>query len=520
MVSRLALLRIIAASSTIIFLLLQGPAYSIAEPSDYSIVQPVDQPQPKRLPRQVAPKEAKIIPGEVIIKYKDQVLPSIHNLQERDHFLTKAGRTLSKQFNSETIATYPESGWVRIKVPPGVSTDTVIKTLSKDKNIEYARPNYAITLHAHITPPPTDYLWTNHFDPIYGMPYANYAYLWGLDKIGMQQGWTLSNSQGGGVVIAILDTGIDYAHPDLVDNYLSGKKFCGSSVMDSDGHGTYVAGIIGARGNNWVSGSNSLTDMKFFVGVNRIANVMALKIDCPEPNITDAIDAINYAVAHGAAVINGSWGLYGLLETDSTVVDLKNAITAATNTTLYVASAGNEDRNFDNCSSPTMWPQMFALDNLIVVAATDPSDSLWFDPPKSGSNPCPPTNKSAASNYGQNFVHLAAPGENIWSTQPRAQYVNTGHPLTDIPLVASGTSSSAPFVAGCAALLQARQLSLNPASPFSPNQLKSTLMTTGTPSSALNQKVAGGKRLNCYQALQSVQDPNNPPGPPMGLQVR
>lgn len=390
MVSRLALLRVIAASSTIIFLLLQGPAYSVAQPVDHPELYHF--PQPKRLPRQVAPQKPQVIPGEVIIKYKDQFLPPLHNLQQRDLALTEAGRTLSQLFNAETIAIYPEAGWVRIKVQPGVPTDMVIKTLSQDNNIEYARPNYAITLHTHkITPPPADYLWPNHYGG------SASSYLWGLDKIGMQQAWTLSHSQGdGGVIIAILDTGIDYAHPDLADNYLNGKYFCGSSVMDSDDHGTYVAGIIGARGDNWVSPASLLTDKKFFVGVNRIAKVMAVKIACPDPNITDAIAAINYAVTNGAAVINGSWGLYGLPETDSSVVDLKNAIMAATNTALYVASAGNEDRNFDSCSSPTMWPQMFALDNLIVVAATDPSDSLWVDTQKTGANPCQPFDSTKA----------------------------------------------------------------------------------------------------------------------------
>jgi subtilisin family serine protease len=244
---------------------------------------------------------------------------------------------------------------------------------------------------------------------------------------------------------------------------------------------------------------------------------MAIKIACPEPNIVDAIAGITYAVSHGARVINGSWGLYGIAANDPYVVALKNAIQAGSSTTLYVASAGNEHRSFEACASPTMWPQMFHLDNLIIVAATNPYDDLWVRTPKTGTNPCNPNNFPDASNYGPGFVHLAAPGENLWSVLPGSQIGNTGNPIIDFVSVASGTSGAAPLVAGCAALLQSRQLSINPAFPFSPSQLKSILMTSGTSISALNNKVASGKRLNCYQALQSVPIA---PAPPTGLTVR
>lgn len=330
----------------------------------------------------------------------------------------------------------------------------------------------------------------------------------------MLQAWSLSNSQSGGVVIAILDTGIDYDHPDILENYLSRISYCISSpsAMDSDGHGTFVAGIIAARGNN---GSSS-TDEKFFVGVNQTATLMVIKVACEPsdiPNIIDAINAVNYAVSHGATVINGSWGLYGLPLTHTYVQDLKKAITDGTYATLYVASAGNEGRNFDACSAPTMWPQMFNLDNILVVAATNPSDNLWFDTQPTGPDPCQPTNTPEGSNFGGSTVHLAAPGENIWSMHPRFQNEVTNNPIQKFVTVASGTSGAAPFVAGCAALLQSRQLKIHPFAPFTPQQLKSILMDKGDPLPVTGQ-VASGNRLNCLHALEAVF---TKPWPPIWL---
>ncbi len=511
MFSSRILVRGIAVSLTLIFSLLHEP------PS--SIPQPVGPPKLKRLPRQPAPKESIVIPGEVIVKYKERFLPSIRSVERRDKAFKDAAKALRKRFRAETIAIYPELGWVRIKLPAGLSFETVKDALSHEDKVEYSRPNYKITLHNHTNSnsPPADYLWKNHFESPWLAPYLGLSYLWGLEKIGMAQAWNLSFSQGGGLAIAIVDTGVDYNHPDILNNYLSGKSYCTSdlSAMDRDGHGTYVAGIIAARGDNWVN----LNDMKSFVGVNKTAQLMAIKTDCGEgPNITDAIAGITYAVSHGAAVINGSWGFYGLPETDSSVVDLKNAIEAGTNTTLYVASAGNDDRDFDSCLTPQMWPQMFHLDNLVVVAATNPGDSLWVTTKRTGSNPCQPTNAPEASNFGATVVHLAAPGEDIWSMRPRSQTGNDGS-IYDFVSVASSTSGAAPFVSGCAALLQARVMSINPAARFSPTELRSILMETGDASNGLVQKVASGKRLNCYLALDGV-NAQSPPAPPRGIVVR
>jgi len=464
-------------------------------------------PPGERLSAPPAPREAKVIPGDLVIKYKEVVLPSENEIEKRDSILRKLANGLNDEFGSETIAIYPEMGWIRIQIPPHVKPDPAEKTLTQNKKIEYWMRNYEVTLHSHTMPPPTsDWLWNTHFESGYPSPLPNYSHLWGLDKIGMQNSWKLSHTQGGVVFIATLDTGIDLEHPDLRGNYVTGKAFCGrkkNDVMDKDGHGTFVAGIIGAKGDNGANAGN-----QFFVGVNKTAKILPIKIDCGNgPNIADAIAGINFAVGQGAAVINGSWGFYGLDKNDRQVRLLKGAIEAGRNTTLYVASMGNEHRDFNTCLTPTMWPQMFSLDNLanlLVVAATDPSDNLWAPTPAAGPA-CAPSNRPEGSNYGDSVGHLAAPGSHIWSTRLISQSGSTGDPIKDFVMVADGTSGSAPFASGCAALVQYRQISINPGSPLSPSQLKSVLMTSGTTSGGLNGKVVNGKRLNCYEALQKIQ---------------
>jgi subtilisin family serine protease len=483
-------------------LILLNTSHSFSQPAD-----PSQRPN-KFLERDVAPKEAKLIPGDIVIKYKDEMLPPAGDFEKRDETLKDLATTFNSQFHSETIAIYPHMGWIRVQIPPQAH-DSVVQILDQDNRVEYWMENYAVTLHGHtsaIPPQPADWLWNNHNG-------TNSSYLWGLDRIEMERVWALSNTQGGSVLIAILDTGID-DHTDLIGQLRTGASFCGSpKPVDKHGHGTYVAGIIGAKGDNGPNQGNK----NFFVGTNRTADILPIRIDCSAkgakvgPNIADAIAGINYAVNQRAAVINGSWGLYGLSKTDLQVQLLKTAIEAGRSTTLYVASAGNDDRNLNSCSIPPIWPQMFSLDsleNLIVVAGTDVTDGLMVENPGTPPPPECPTNTPFASNYGNQVVHLGAPGQDIWSLPRRADMGNGTNPLQDFVLVNSGTSAAAPFVAGCAALLQHRQRIMNPSSTLSPAQVKSILMSTGEIKPILQGKVASNARLDCYQALLTVQTPH------------
>ena len=246
------------------------------------------------------------------------------------------------------------------------------------------------------------------------------------------------------IVVAVLDSGVDYTHPDLVGNiwfrpdsvpqykddelgtfndfrgFNAAENF--SDPMDDNGHGTHCAGIIGAEGNN----------DEGIAGINWNVEIMPLKFlgRGGFGSTKDAIEAINYAIdrkRHGVnvRVINASWGSTAYSKA------LEDAIRAAGEEgILFVAAAGNATT--DNDKRPH-YPSNYNLPNVISVAATDKNDLL-----------------TSFSNYGVKTVHIAAPGKDILST-----WLNDGY------REASGTSMAAPQVAGVAGLILASESKLS-----------------------------------------------------------
>lgn len=310
----------------------------------------------------------------------------------------------------------------------------------------------------------------------------------GLAAIGAPAAWTRSAGTKGAVV-AIIDTGIDYTHPDLVANLWTnarevpgnGRDDDGNGYADDwigydfaandgdprdhDGHGTHVAGIAGAAGNNGVGIS----------GVNPNTRIMALKFIGTDGNgyTSDAIRALNYAAANGATVANASWG--------SDVYDavFATAIARAQAAGLIlVASAGNDSANND---AVPFYPANYAatLENVVTVAAADSAGRL-----------------AGFSNYGS-AVALAAPGTSILSTLPNGRYGTL-----------SGTSMAAPFVTGAIALLK-------DAHPdWSWWQLVAKVKASVDPFAALAGKTATGGRLNVAKMLDATAPPAPPTVPP------
>ncbi|MBA7671773.1 hypothetical protein ES703_79936 [subsurface metagenome] len=231
---------------------------------------------------------------------------------------------------------------------------------------------------------------------------------WGVKHIGagiVHDG----DNKGTGVKIAIIDSGVDYNHPDLNDNYAGGWDFVNndSDPMDDDGHGTHVAGTI-AAGDNGVG----------VVGVAPEARIYALKVlEGGTGDYSDVIAAIQWAVDNGIQVTNNSYGSSG--DPGTTVkAAFDNAYAVGV---LHVAAAGNEGippGRGDNVIYPARW------DSVIAVAATDEND-----------------NRARWSSTGPD-VELSAPGVNINSTLPGGDYVRM-----------SGTSMASPHVAGTAALV-------------------------------------------------------------------
>ncbi len=280
------------------------------------------------------------------------------------------------------------------------------------------------------------------------------------------------------IVVAVLDTGVDYGHTDLVSNMwfrpnnipaydddelgiIDDKQGYNADEnsgdpMDDNGHGTHCAGIIGAEGDN----------EEGIAGINWKVKIMPLKFlgKGGFGSTKNAIEAINYAIDRKKAgvnvrVISASWGstLYSKA--------LEDAIRAAGEQgILFVAAAGNSST--DNDRRPH-YPSNFDLPNVISVAALDRNDEL-----------------ASFSNYGAKTVHIAAPGKEIVSTWLDSKYRE-----------ASGTSMATPQVSGVAALIVAS----NP--EIKVDELRSRLLSSVDKLDSLQGKVENGGRLNASLAV-------------------
>jgi subtilisin family serine protease len=351
---------------------------------------------------------------------------------------------------------------IEVDVEAGEDVEKVLAAYLSRDDVEYAELNPVIAICA------------SPDDPSYNAQ-------WSLAKIQAAQAWDTCRG-GSEVVVAIIDTGVDYDHRDLQGNLwmneaerngepdvdddkngyvddIHGYNFIDDTndPMDDHGHGTHCAGIVAAVGNNGLD----------IAGVCWNAKIMPIKIlDANgEGDAADAVPAIYYAVANGADIISGSWG--GEEGSDA----LKQAIAYAHRQgVLVVTAAGNLN------SSVAYYPA--AYPEVLSVAATDTSDRRWY-----------------LSNYG-NWVDLAAPGYNIVSLR---RGVSLSASSTSLTTRMSGTSMAAPHVSGACALL----LSANPS--LTCDELHDIVMSTGD---SITAGIAGSnRRLNVYAALQGAVPP-------------
>jgi hypothetical protein len=287
------------------------------------------------------------------------------------------------------------------------------------------------------------------------------------------------------ILVAVIDTGMDWDHPDLKANlYTNPGEIAGNGVdddhngfiddvhgwnfvsntndsRDDHDHGTHVSGTIGAQGNNGIG----------VAGVNWEVSLLPVKfLDSNGSGSLDAaVESINYARIMKAHVMSNSWGGGGYSDA------LKQAIQKASDAgVLFVAAAGNESA--DNDGTPT-YPAGYDVPNVVSVAATDNSDKI-----------------ASFSNYGGKTVHVAAPGVNVYSTVRDSKY-NTF----------SGTSMATPHVSGIAALLW----SANPG--WSAADIKTRLIATSDPVQGLRRKVLSHGRVNAYNAFHDIVPPSQDP---------
>lgn len=334
---------------------------------------------------------------------------------------------------------------------------------------------------------------------------SSFSGLWGMNNTGQSGGksdadidaveaWqTAHPASGASVVVGVIDTGIDYNHPDLAANiWINTDEIAGNGIdddgngyvddrhgwdfanndndpMDDHFHGTHVAGTIGAIGNNAAG----------VAGVVWTPKLMPLKfLGTNGGTLSDAIEAIDYATANGCRLTNNSWGGGGWSQS------LSNAIQRAENSgVLFVAAAGNSALDIDeNPSYPAAYPQPIILS----VASSTHTDTL-----------------SNFSNFGVKNVDVAAPGSGILSTFPTTMTgVMSEYGMPANYATISGTSMAAPHVAGLAALLWSHQPGLSAAT------VKSRIMTRGDLIPTLSTSVMSSRRINAANTvLMSGGDP-------------
>jgi subtilisin family serine protease len=412
------------------------------------------------------------VPDEVLIRFDEQ---TPHRLMAAAH--AEVGAVVVHEYDSVPNLKL-------VKLPKGMRVQAALEYYKQIPGVHYVHPN---SIHEVLTIPN---------DPLFGE-------LWGLQNTGQRGGrpgadihapeaWAITTGDHE-VVVAVLDTGIDYQHSDLAANMFRNEAECipngiddddngvvddcygfnaldaNSPPMDDEGHGTHVAGTIGAVGNNTLG----------VIGVNWNVRLLACKWLNYEGKgyDSDAIKCLDYVAMlkqRGVNIVatSNSWGGGAYNQGLRDAIDRQRQLGV-----LSVAAAGNSASNSDNDATPH-YPSSYDVPNIIAVAATTRTDGLaWF------------------SNVGRRTVHLGAPGTDILSTYlPDSSPVITGYQWL------SGTSMATPHVSGVAALLKARY----PAWDW--KAIKNTIVASGDPLPALANTISG-RRLNAERALTCANAP-------------
>lgn len=405
------------------------------------------------------------VPGELIVKFRDG----------KSITATKAIAALGAQVKT----TFKSNGAMVIKFPMKLDGDSLVeraRQLNARNDVEYVEAN--TILHAYLTPN----------DPSFAKQY-------GMHNTGANGGvvgadihapaaWD-ANTGSKSVLVGIIDTGVDYTHPDIAPNYWTNP---GESGLDADGkdkrsngvdddangyiddfrgwdfanndndpiddhdHGTHCAGVIGAKGDDGVG----------VVGVNWNVSMVGIKFltGSGSGTLEGAVKSIEYGTLIGANLTSNSWGGGGFSQT------MLDAIKKANDKgVLFVAAAGNDSSDNDKAAS---YPATYAVDNVISVAASDSKDG-----------------KASFSNYGKTTVDVAAPGVDIYSTIKGNLYKTM-----------SGTSMATPHVAGLAALVKAAFPQATAA------QVKSRIVNGVDSVKGWENMVKSGGRINAANAVE------------------
>lgn len=425
-----------------------------------------------------------------------------------------------------------DESWIHARLP-----ESTLHSLASAEGVEYVQPNYKIRLLENYrlqdslqraallkyakTHPQMQMMAAADNPAIPNAPTAKvgadplFAQQWGMNDIGTKSAWNVTLGDPN-MIVAVIDTGVDYTHEDLLPNMwrnpgetgldANGKDKATNGIDDDSngfvddvvgwdfvsndnkpfdlavdpiqlligggnpGHGTHCAGNVAARGNNSMG----------IAGVAPNVKIMAMRFlsEKGEGTTAEAIKSINYAVKMGAKVLSNSWGSIGEDPNEKELNQaLRDTITAAQNQgALFIAAAGNGKNgagyNNDTDTEPA-YPASYENENIVSVAALDVKDQL-----------------GSFSNWGFKTVDIGAPGVDIFSTMVGNKYSNKVIDYGGITVTWDGTSMATPHVAGAAALYW----SANPTKTW--REVKEALLTSAKKIPALSGKVSSEGKLN------------------------
>ncbi|MBI1871608.1 MAG: S8 family serine peptidase [Chlamydiae bacterium] len=402
-------------------------------------------------------EKAAYAPSQILVKFKE----GVSEISIRD---------LAEQMDAHTIRVYPEIGARLIETVAQIDPMELARMYLASGLVDYAEPDYIVQTMAIPNDP--------SFSSLYGLNNTGQTGGTVDADIDAPEAWDITKGSTS-VVVAVIDTGVDYSHQDLSTNIWTNPGEIANNGKDDDGngyvddirgwdfvnkdndpmddnkHGTHVSGTIGGVGNNGVG----------VAGVSWTVKIMPLKFLSGSGSgyTSDAVSAVIYAAKNGAKIMSNSWGGGGYSQALYDAIKL-----ADSKGCLFVAAAGNSSSNNDQVPN---YPSNYNVQNVIAVAATDHNDNL-----------------ASFSSYGVKTVHLGAPGVSIYSTLPNNSYGSL-----------SGTSMATPHVAGACALVWGGNQSWNYL------KVKNQILANVDKISSLSDKVISGGRLNVYKAFQGLE---------------
>lgn len=453
--------------------------------------------------------------------------------------------SLEARIGGAKIESLGVGNWVRVQFTREQFHSSIVRDLNANPNVRTVQPNYRVRLIEDYRvidpalreklaraigrqkplgptfPYPDNPAFVAH-GPTSAGPDPKFSNQWGMLDIGAAVGW--KSGKGEGMVVAVIDTGVDYTHQDLIENLWKNQGETGldssgrdkaSNGIDDDGngfiddvvgwdfvsndnkpfdlmvspwdllmgggnpgHGTHCAGNVAAVGQNGVG----------VAGVAPSAKIMAIRFlsEKGDGSTANAVKSINYAVKMGAKVLSNSWGAEG--EDPNEAAEnkaLRDAIAQAqAQGVLFIAAAGNGHGGVgydnDTDAKPAI-PASLPMENIVSVAALDKTDKL-----------------GSFSNWGRTTVDIGAPGVAVYSTTVGSNYNDLvlDMPEYGIKVTWDGTSMATPHVAGAAALYW----SMHPASNWM--DVKNALIRSAAPISALSGKSVSGGKLNMERLVQ------------------